>query len=550
MRWAFAAAAALALGGCALDFEGARCDAPGSTAECPSGQACGNDLRCSERAAQCVAAKTFCLANASPAQKRCSAAPAAIETCTSADVVCGAWVVAAPQDACAANLVCSTTSGSPACVCATPVSELAVDPASSSSALTPTGAMQPPECRFKKLGDALAAAGRAVSANPTATPVVRAVGGASGTTVGFGAAATGETFPLTVPRQTTLASDSTTSGAAYEIVLDDGAAAAAIALSSRATLSHFSIRNVLGDATARAVMLACDPASPDPVTLDSISIHGDGGAHKLGYGLLVGTTDTCGIVANAVSISGATVSGLHVDAASGAVASTFTGGTVTSCGKGIYLRKGSLKVNGTRVAQNTGFGIRAGESTGDSALELTDAIVTSNGDTGVAVLNNRRLIVLGTIVWGNLATTGWTNGVTTRRAGGVVLWGNPPSSATDFQFLGNKIYANKGDQVLGLASGSWTWNIDGAGCGVDSVTGRMQSNLFACYDTQSATPSYRGLVALDANVLARFESWANGVPTLVNDFAVIGTTGSVDATGPSPGTSYCPAAVVTCSTPP
>lgn len=49
-RLLVAALAALALAGCSLDLEGAACELPGATSQCPTGQRCGIDLRCSSQA--------------------------------------------------------------------------------------------------------------------------------------------------------------------------------------------------------------------------------------------------------------------------------------------------------------------------------------------------------------------------------------------------------------------------------------------------------------------------------------------------------------------
>lgn len=96
MRALLALAAALALSGCQVDLEGAACDLPGSGDQCPSGQRCGVD-------------------------QRCSANP--LMTCP------------APEG-----------------------TALLVDPAAPAGAPEPTGARSPPACRFRSLDQALAAA--------------------------------------------------------------------------------------------------------------------------------------------------------------------------------------------------------------------------------------------------------------------------------------------------------------------------------------------------------------------------------------------------------
>jgi hypothetical protein len=532
MRRAIVFTAALALAGCKLDYEGARCNTPGSVAECPSGQACGNDGRCSERAAACgtalcVAGRVVCSGNT-------------VTTCTtSEDAVCGSWH-ASP---CAANTTC-TAEGPTAAYCRCDANaglELAVDPSSGSTVGAqpfPTGLATPPECRFKRVGDALASAADLVAADPAKAPVVTVMGGAAGRTVSLGSGASGEVLPLVVPQNTTLTGE-TASGATYEIVLDDAAAAAAVTLSSAAALSHLTIRNAAAGAAAQAVTLLC--SAPAAAILDTVTILGDSGAQRLGHGLFVGPTDSCGLSASAVDVSGAGI-GLEVDAATPTDVVEFTGGSIRGCGKGVRLRRGVLMMSGTRVEQNTGFGVSGGESDGDSELYLANVVISTNGDTGLRVLNNRKLSVTGSTIYGNGATTSWAGATASRRAGGIVLWGNPPAVGS-FLFTGNRVYANKGDQVLALSSGATTWNVDGTSCAAG------QFSVFACYDADAASPTYRGLVALDAHVQARDASWDNGVPTATSDFAALGSSASVDATGTG-GMQYCPQAAVSCSTPP
>jgi len=78
---AYLLAASAALSACSVATEGAPC---ASAANCPSGQGCGLDGRCSVRALSCVA----CSAGAS----RCGAG--GLEACeVSADGVCAAWAV-------------------------------------------------------------------------------------------------------------------------------------------------------------------------------------------------------------------------------------------------------------------------------------------------------------------------------------------------------------------------------------------------------------------------------------------------------------------------
>jgi hypothetical protein len=60
LRLPLAAALAALLGGCVVDVDGAPCAVSGQSTDCPSGQACGNDHRCSARAQACVSSGSRC----------------------------------------------------------------------------------------------------------------------------------------------------------------------------------------------------------------------------------------------------------------------------------------------------------------------------------------------------------------------------------------------------------------------------------------------------------------------------------------------------------
>lgn len=114
MRVLVALAAALALAGCQVNLEGAACSAPGSSAQCPSGQSCGLD-------------------------QRCSSSPV---------------------------MTCPARTGA----------EFVVDPGAPAGAPAPSGARTPAACRFRSLDQALAAAvaagvsGAVIRAAGAATP--------------------------------------------------------------------------------------------------------------------------------------------------------------------------------------------------------------------------------------------------------------------------------------------------------------------------------------------------------------------------------------------
>ena len=507
MRRAAVMLAAL-LGACQVQTDGARCD---SDSNCPSGQACGNDRTCSERAAACAA--TRC----TPGATRCGT-QGAVERCTDADKTCGTWTA----EPCAAGLSCGALSGAHACECLPAEGGILVaDPAAGSALPYATGRDSPAQCRFARLGDALAAA--------TPGTTVRAAGAPPGGTVAFSKSA-GETLPLTIPAGVTLTSDAATGGGRYVVRMDDPAAPAAIRLQSSATLSAVDVENVAVGETGVALVLDC--ATSDPIHLDSVALDGRGNGAQLGSGLVV--DGQCGVVATGVDIAGMKSDGVAIRAATGGVANTFTGGSVTACGRGVYLKTGALRLDGVRVQGNAGFGVEAGALTGDSALELVGARVLGNGDSGVVLLNNRELVVSGTTVFGNAAVTVWGGASTpsgvSRLAGGIVLRGPPPQPGTGgavtFQFERNRVYANKGDQVLVLGSSS-EWHLTGLGCGY-ATDGSPKFNVFACYDA-SAQPSGvtgRGLVVVDASADASSIAWQNVTPTA--DFMNYGTGATID----------------------
>lgn len=132
MRLLLALAAALALTGCQVNLEGAACSVPGKSDQCPSGQSCGVDQRCSS---------------------------------------------------------------SPVMTCPAPVGgQLVVDPGAPAGAPVPTGARSPPACRFQNLAQALAAAaqgagtvvlasGAATSGGATTYPVVATLAIPAGVTL-------------------------------------------------------------------------------------------------------------------------------------------------------------------------------------------------------------------------------------------------------------------------------------------------------------------------------------------------------------------------------
>jgi hypothetical protein len=119
-----------------------------------------------------------------------------------------------------------------------------------------------------------------------------------------------------------------------------------------------------------------------------------------------------------------------------------------------------------------------------------------------------------------------------------VLWGDPPAAGS-VAINGNRIYANRGDQVLVIGT-YLNWTLDGSGCGLD-LSGTPLFNTVGCYDPTYAgtTDTYRGVVAIDAGVVAKYVAWESATPRSTHDYVSYGQYGSIALQGtPFP---YCPA---------
>ncbi|WP_143828022.1 right-handed parallel beta-helix repeat-containing protein [Anaeromyxobacter sp. Fw109-5] len=468
--------------------------------------------------------------------RRCStrAATCALET-----------IGARTRDCEQGGLVCGDRSGAPSCQCpANEGAEFAVAaPASMSQAtLVPTGVAEPPECRFRSLTAAIAAAADAGGGT------VIAMGGNTGSSR-FGVA-TGETLPIDIPAGVTVRSDHSTSGVTYAIHLDDAAASAAVRLHGGGALSDFVIENEAGDSTRDAIELACDGTNL-PVRLDRVELRGEGvdAEHRLQHGIHV--NDTCGITAADVVIAGMEAEAVLVNAA---VESAFVGGAFERNGKGVRVKQGVLKLEGVRVEMNAGKGIEADSSSGEAVLELRGVKVLRNGETGIAAMNATRLFIEDSTVFGNGARDwgppNYPNSTgTVRKCGGIVLIGEPPEADAEptFRFARNRVYSNSGDQVLVMLSGGLTWPLGAAACG----TMATDTTVFGCYDPDASgsSVSYRGLVVIDAVADVSRISWKSGVayPSGSTDYKWFGTSSLVLLTGTP---TYCALpAQLDCSTP-
>ena len=549
LRLPLAAALAALLGGCVVDVDGAPCTVPGQSPDCPSGQACGNDHRCSARAATCVSSGARCAPGTGGACLDPSGATTGVDRarrCVGDDPVCGRWIVEPCTDA---GLTCALrTDVGARCVCPpTATRDLAVRPDGSPGDAPPfpTGAGSPPVCAFLRLGDGLEAARGIAAADPSAAVTVTAGGVAADATRTF-SGATGERFPLPITDRVSLRSEP--GGGAYEIVFDaENGPTAPVVLHSGGALAGFAVRNGKADASHDALQLSCD-GSTTPARLASVTLDGRGaGGVRLGHGVVAGAT--CGIVAQDVTVRDMSVAALVIDSAAGLPSVAFTGGSITGCGDGIVVTNGRLLLDGARIAGNAGMGVRAPFG-GSPRVELRRSKIVGNGDTGVALGSALEVRITGTTVYANGAVTRW-EGVpssnVSSRSGGIVLLGEPPAPGS-LDVSRNRVYANEGDQILVIGTKN-IWTFDGA-CGADA-DGPLFNSL-GCYDPTPAgtTVRYRGLTSIDAPVVANWVAWDRVLPTVDHDYAWFGQTWAsvtVPLHGTPPVPNACVDATLVCS---
>jgi hypothetical protein len=547
--------ALLALGlaaACTVTTTGAPCT---TDANCPTGQGCGGDGACGAAALECPGyvpgvgvcrVGTSCDASgklvpctstggvcavaqapqgcpppqtcqgaAGEAACRCppagvdagqGCATAGAEACVgarwlrcAASAGCQVWSVAA--DCGSSGLVCGAT----AVACACPANDgpdfladaVAGSPAGASPA--PTGVASPAACRFRSLTDALAAAG----ASTRTGRAVRASGWASGAAMVF-SEANGEAFPIRVPAGVALTPQDGVPGH-YAIqpaspVPSAGGVAPVVALEEGAGLAGFGVRPGPSASASDALLIACGAATGATTRLADLDLEG-----------------------------------------------TASGGSAPSVDDGIQV-SGPCSVELSRVAV-TAFaraGVRV-EVSGAASIALTEGSIRGCGDTGLVVAASgiASVRITGQEITGNRGST--PRGTASRTVGGVLFLGAKPATLA---FAGNRVYGNKGDQVMvfsSFGSAADPWNL--AGGTACSNPPAAPNNVIACYDPAvngSGAGSGPGVGVIQASsgvVNARFNSWTDYPPVGDVDY-LPGTGGVVDAIGA--GNDFCAAATVTC----
>jgi hypothetical protein len=495
MRRACVIFAALALAACKVDLEGARCNVPGSPAECPDGQACGNDLRCSTRAAGCLARCDL--------QATTCVGITEVKTCVGdVDPVCGSW----QTQACGTNLVCVERGQAHACECGangTTVFAAGTGGSPVGGPWYPTGLEIPPQCRFRQLGDALEAA--VAHGGPT---TVKAYGD-PGAAVTF----TGETFPLVVPNDVTISGADSPAG---ETILQGDAATSATMVTLQGTLERVHLQNV--SMTGNGVGVTCGTGTP---TLRDVIV--SAGTQRLARAVTV--AGPCGASLERVDASGATSAALDVAADAGALV-TVTGGRFHASGTGLQVTGGKLDfrvdstTGGTQVTDNiatvpgaqpdtVGTGILLiGNSTVIDAT-MTGVVVARNAGTGMyvnSISSSSSLTMTSCDVFSNGTGAPQAYGPAPQRsAGGILL---TQSSLTTFAFQSNRIYANDGgkgaDELAFYSSGAWNFNPPVCG---------PATNAFGCMGVGKAVSITTGTVDARNSLWSEIPPPLNGAVT-------------------------------------
>ncbi len=470
----------LALAACQVDVEGAPCRGLGqATEDCPGGQGCGLDQRCSKRAAASSCA--LCTPDAvrcKPLQPGATAPgePGKIQQCdATGDPVCGAWVT---RTTCAEGLVCGEKSGAPSCECpANGGPEFAADPAGSrtvDAAPYPTGVSSPPACRFGRLGDAVAAA-----AAHGAGAIARAYGT-------FGVAETSEVLPLSVP--TTVRLSGPDAPAAHAVLrLESGTA---IGVDLQGAIEGLDVENV--SSTGIAVATSCGETGKP--SLKDVAVSGAG---QLTNGIRVG--GACGAVLEGTQVRKAAEAALLVDAAAEAPVEVIGGGFRES-GVGLEVRGGRVTLHGPQDAvhqllvgftsetleidANIGNGIALVGKETPIVLDAARVRVTNNDGTALrmdALPPGSAVSVADSELSGNKATAQGSRYASGRSAGGVIVNQLLPL----LSFSGNTVACNGGDQVGIYVVGAVDLAPDA--CGASSNFFRTRVGAAAVYVSPYAT---------------------------------------------------------------
>jgi hypothetical protein len=318
--------------------------------------ACGGSSACVGGACVCPSAGTTAGTGcATPNATLCAGTD--VLTCVTESGSSGCNIWQASTHCGTGGLTCGTKAGGvPACQCPeNSGTDVYVDPAAGSDVATglfPTGAQNPPACRFATLSNGLSKVGSpgrvvAISATVPAT---------------FG----GETFPLIVPAGVSLITADATPNSSDYVIAYSGGVGGVVTLGDGSLVRGFSI-----DATGGAgSLVSCTHGA---ITLDTVLLSGGG---VVADGLEVGST--CSATLQSVSIVDFAATALSVST-SGSV--NVTGGLLSASLIGLSQTSGTVTASGLAVQSNGQYGIRL--SGGTPSLTISgQSVVNNNGTTG------------------------------------------------------------------------------------------------------------------------------------------------------------------------
>jgi hypothetical protein len=434
---------------CSVDVEGAACQTPGDRTVCPEGQACGNDLLCSKRAAAC----TPC----APRARSCQGGDTThIYTCSlDDDPVCGRLV----PESCPADQVCDAAGAT--CRC----DRFTVDPAGATAGTT---------CRYAAITDAMAAAEARQKHEVL-------LGGIIGQAYGAAAADLGG---LVIPDGMTLRGDDSPLAPAGRVVTAAGGGEG-ISLGVGSALRGLTLRRAASGPTVGVRVTGAG-------ALDSVVVDAGGGG-AFATGVLV---EGSGVVTLTDSVViGATAVGLDVVRADGDQAVADTRGLLKGNATGVRLQRGSLSLQVTQIFGSSGSGVLAAPASGDTArLSAKGATVARGTSVGLELQNLAGLDLEETQICANAGRSQTIAGVT-RTAGGLLVLGNVAKAPV---LRANRLFGNGGDQLVIGGSSSTVWSLETASCSDAAAA----PNVLAGYVSPGV-----GLTAIGASVAAGNVSW-------------------------------------------
>lgn len=557
-RVLFVAALFALLAACSLKSpEGAACDDVGGIGQCPEGQRCGHDRRCSVAATECgpsICAATTCngkelsKCEASAAGVCASVAPSTCsehQECDEATESCEC-----PVGGCGLYRTCTPVIGGTSCECK-PTGDCTEAGTMCSADKTATIRCQvDDECLHALAPEPCADPGTACSGTlPGASCQCPARGAGEGDGCGLDlgvASCAGETWLRCQPKAEgslcnvwTKVEDCSLAG------LQCSAAGVGACICPALPPS---LRTIYVDSTApRRVGLAvtgdqtplCRFARVADAVGVGVATMGDTivatgvppvtfaePAFTVPAGVTLTTSDAVPVPANFVIEPDETVGGLAViTLRPGAALKGVTVRNVAATGAGIAtscpdltdtaeVSIDSVVVEGLGTGASPTRFLHGLSHGGRCSLAIRNSRIEGASDSGIHILSqssSMTLAMTGNTVQRNKGTTAYRINGIDRLAGGIALRGTTPSAIT---FIGNRVLGNEGDQVVVFMAGTLNLASPGPGCSASS-------NVLACYTAPGVGISTAAGVVDVANT-----TWARPAVELLPDQDYVTAAGS------------------------